>query len=170
MATRNPPAPKKKLTLVSLERSARFHLQRRALTTAELRRLLERKAARSLPCDDAAAWIDDVIARCARSGLIDDTRVAAAKVASMRAAGKSARAIAMKLRQRGVDATTATAAIAGDEGDDLAAAKAYVRKRRLLQRHKLKALAALYRQGFTFSVAKRALDQASTAASPSAEE
>src|SRR5690349_15672724 len=148
------PTPKK-LTLKSLERSAAFHLERRALTTAQLRRILERKAKRSLPCDDAPAWIDDVLLRCQSSGMLDDARVAAAKVASMRSSGKSTRAIAVKLRQKGVDAKTADSAIAGDDGDDLAAAQAYVRKRRLLGRDKQKALAALCRQGFTFSVAKR---------------
>ena len=168
MATRNP-VPRKKLTLKALERSALFQLERRALTTAQLRRMLARKTARSLPCDDAPAWIDDVIERCTRSGLLDDARVAAAKVASMRTAGKSTRAIAVKLRQKGVDATTATTALANDDGDDLAAAMAYVKKRRLLGRDKQKALAALCRQGFTFSVAKRALEQSAQAATSTAE-
>ncbi len=146
---------KRPLTLKSLENSALYHLQRRALTTAQLKKLLERKARRSLPCDDAPAWIDDVIARCTRAGYLDDARVAAGRASSLHARGKSARAIAHKLRAQGVDDDTARAALEGK--DDLEAARAYVRRRRLHARDPQKAIAALARQGFTLTVAKKAL-------------
>ncbi|HEY1097918.1 MAG TPA: RecX family transcriptional regulator [Myxococcota bacterium] len=157
----------KPLTPASLERSALWHLQRRAMTEHELRTALQKKAKRAAAVhgdnDNAAAWIDALVERMRASLLIDDARVATARVASGRARGLSTKKIEMKLRDKGVDVDTAAAAfehVDGDDGKsaaDLDAARVYVRKRRLRDKDPQKALAALARQGFSFSTAKLAL-------------
>ncbi|HEY4221489.1 MAG TPA: RecX family transcriptional regulator, partial [Myxococcota bacterium] len=100
------------------------------------------------------------IAKCTRAGFLDDARVAAGRVAALHDRGTSKRAIAMKLRQKGVDARTVDEAVASVAGTDseLEAARAYVRRRRLRDKDKQKALASLARQGFSYGVAKRALE------------
>lgn len=172
------PGPKVpgKISPTSLERSARFHLERRALTEAQLRRSLGQKVRRAErhhgPCPEASAWIDDVIARCLRAGLLDDRKVATGRALSLRERGASRRGVLQKLRHKGVDAETAAQVLAavdeiveigvigdGDEPGDaeLQAARAYARRRKLATKDPQKALAALARQGFSFDVARRAL-------------
>jgi regulatory protein len=173
-ATRTAPKPEPVLTPAGLERSALWHLQRRALTEHELRTALGKKVKRAAaehgPSDDAGTWIDALVARLRDSLLVDDDRVARARVDSGRARGLSKRRIADKLRQKGVSADVAKAAIDAvdavnddvhDDGvehnPDLDAARILVRRRRLRDKDPQKALAALARQGFSYAIAKRAL-------------
>lgn len=173
-ATRTAPKPEPVLTPAGLERSALWHLQRRALTEHELRTALGKKVKRAAAehgaTDDAGTWIDALVARLRDSLLVDDDRVARARVDSGRARGLSKRRIADKLRQKGVSADVAKAAIdavdavADDVHDDgvehnpdLDAARILVRRRRLRDKDPQKALAALARQGFSYAIAKRAL-------------
>lgn len=160
-------SPPSQISPQSLERAAHFHLERRTLTEAQLRRSLERKVQRAEHhhgvCPDAARWIDELIARFRSSGLLNDARVAAGRVLGLRGRGNSQRAVLMKLRHAGVDTTTAAHALAeidGIAGEDaeLQAACAYVRRRKLGTKDRHRALAALARQGFSFEHARRALD------------
>lgn len=154
------------LTPAALERSALWHLGRRALTTAELRDRLQKKAKKHPPHPEAPAWIDALVARLSSSLLLDDKKVAQARISSGRARGLSKRRIALKLR--GVDkdvADDAFAAVDDDAADpEFDAAVVFATKKKLQQKDPQKALAALARQGFRFDVAKRAL-QSLTAAS-----
>ena len=173
-AKRVAPKPEPALTPAGLERSALWHLQRRALTEHELRTALGKKVKRAAaehgPTDDAGTWVDALVARLRDSLLVDDDRVARARVDSGRARGLSKRRIADKLRQKGVSADVAKAAIDAvdavdadvhDDGvehnADLDAARILVRRRRLRDKDPQKALAALARQGFSYAIAKRAL-------------
>lgn len=173
-AKRAAPKPEPALTPAGLERSALWHLQRRALTEHELRTALGKKVKRAAaehgPTDDAGTWVDALVARLRDSLLVDDDRVARARVDSGRARGLSKRRIADKLRQKGVSADVAKAAIEAvdavdadvhDDGvehnADLDAARILVRRRRLRDKDPQKALAALARQGFSYAIAKRAL-------------
>ncbi|NQW09146.1 MAG: regulatory protein RecX [Alphaproteobacteria bacterium] len=164
--------PLKKLTL---ERSALHYLGRYASTVEGLRRVLARrveKAAREERCDrdEASAWVEEVVARFAQAGLVDDRSFAEGRVASLRRRGESARKIAFTLREKGVEPELIAAALAeqdGDEADDAEFAAAC----RLAQRRRLGAirpedmrrdmrdrdLAALARAGFSFGVARRVL-------------
>jgi regulatory protein len=148
------------LTKAGLERSALWHLQRRAMTEHELRSALRKKAGRAAkahgPCAEAPAWIDALVERPKGSLLLDDSRVANARVASDVARGRSRRMVAQRLRQKGVAAEVVEAATVAV--DDDVAARAFVRRRGLQQKDRQKALAALARQGFAFDVARRALD------------
>jgi regulatory protein len=152
-------ASTKPLSKASLERSALWHLGRRALTVDELRTRLEKKAKRHPPCADAPAWIDALLVRLAESLLVDDRRVAEARVHSGRARGLSKRRIEQKLR--GVDEDVRAAAFNAVDVDadaELAAARTFAQKKKLHQKDRQKALASLARQGFSFAVAKRALE------------
>jgi regulatory protein len=173
MATRAGPKIPGKITPKALEKAALFHLERRALTEAQLRKALVDKVRRAErhhgAVPEARAWIDEVVARCLRSGLVDDARVAAGRALALRDRGTSRRGVLLKLKQKGVDVAVAERALddvdsatAADPGAaELEAARAFVRRRRLLDRvargERDKALAALSRQGFSFEVAKRAL-------------
>ena len=154
------------VSLSSLEKSALWRLRRAALTEKQLYTGLKNKLRREGHANDpdALRWIDEVVAKMKRLGFIDDERTAAARTRSLRAAGTSKRGVLMKLRQKGIDADTAQRALAAvDDVDgadsELEAARAYARKRRLQNRDREKALAALARRGFAFSVARRVLDE-----------
>lgn len=170
------------LTPGGLERSAAWHLTRKAMTEAELRTALEKKARRAAaehgPNPDAAGWIDALLVRLKDSLLIDDARVAHARVESARARGLSRRRLTQKLRQQGLDADLITETIADVDAragqrfslgpigaiDDvepvdaeLQAALRYAGRRRLEKKDPQKALAAIARQGFSFDIARKAL-------------
>jgi regulatory protein len=112
--------------------------------------------------DDA---IDEVVEKSLRSGLVDDTRYAEARVATLRRRGGSARAIQAKLSAKGVDRTTIAEVLETDEGDEEQAAHAFARRRRLgpyrpggRAPSRDKDLAAMARAGFRFDVARRVID------------
>jgi len=163
---RRPEKVEKPLTAAALERSALWHLGRRALTEHELRAALLKKAKRAAAVHgehpQTTEWIDALVERLRASLLLNDNRVATARVESGRARGLSGRRIAMKLREKGIDAETAKDAMTSVDGDnggdaDLEAARVYARKKKLADKDPQKALASLARQGFSFSTAKKAL-------------
>lgn len=119
-------------------------------------------------CTDQAAAF--AVAEMVRCGYLDDGRYAAARAHSLRCAGKSRRAAAQALRQKGLTPpqiqTALEEAYAPDdtgEDPDLAAACELVRRR---YRSKLEAgrqdlvTAALLRRGFAYPVVRQALRRA----------
>jgi regulatory protein len=168
MAKRRTPSTtqlQRPLTPQALERSALWHLGRRALTTAELGERLQKKAKKHPPHPLRGVCCAALGARGWSRRLAPDAKVARARVESGRARGLSRRRIALKLR--GVDrdvADDAFAAVDAEHDDDgapvdaeFAAAVVFATKKKLLQKEPQKALASLARQGFSFDVAKRAL-------------
>ena len=172
-AGRRPRGPLKKS---SLENAALYYLERHASSVEGLRRVLARRverAAREERCDrdEAAKWVEDIVGRFARSGLVDDRLFAEGKVASRRRRGDSARLIQMVLREKGVDPELIDQALAGQDGDDrrtaeLEAAWRLARRRRLgpyrtaEQRPELRDrdLAAMARAGFDLDTARAVID------------
>jgi regulatory protein len=165
-ADRRAPKIPGRITPASLERSALFRLERHALTEEQLRRGLKEKVRRAErhhgPTPEASAWIDEVIARCLRAGLLDDVRVATGRALALRDRGASRRGVLQKLRRKGVAEETAARVVqeldeaAGPEAE-LEAARAYARRRKLAGKEPQRALAALARQGFSYDIARRAL-------------
>lgn len=164
----------RKITAAYLDRAALHYLERYASSAENLRRVLHRKVEkrcrlRGEDPADFALLVEAAMARVVEAGLVDDSRYAQGKVASLRRRGGSARLIGAKLAGKGVGREVIAAALQGDEGDEGAAASAYARRRRLgpfrgerdpardkdLRR---KDLAALARAGFGFDVARRVLD------------
>ena len=159
----------KQITAQRLERVALAYLEKYAAPAAGVRRVLQRrvtKAARVHETDSAAAagWIDDIIARLIRSGLVDDGAYANGRVRSLFRQGRSRRYITGYLNAKGVDRElieTALAALAPQE-NDFAAALRYARRRRLgpfappeRANRRDRALGSLGRAGFSYEVARR---------------
>jgi regulatory protein len=162
--------PPRKVTPAYLQRAAMAYLERYASSAENLRRVLRRKVDKRcrLRGEDPAEFhemIDEVVARSLRSGLIDDTRYAEARVATLRRRGGSARAIQAKLSAKGVDRSTISAALEGEDGDEERAARAFARRRKLgpfrpgeRAPYRDKDLAAMARAGFRFDVARRVIE------------
>jgi len=164
--------PGRPLTAAALDNAALHYLGRFATSSANLRRILMRKVTRRAASpEDAAAGaqlVEELIARYARSGLLDDRAYAAQAAASLARRGSSRFSIGGKLAQKGVAATLIKESIAAlDESgsSEIAAACALVRRRRLGPYRKTasspelkrKELATLARAGFALDVARRVL-------------
>lgn len=161
-----------------LERAALHYLERFATSAANLRRVLMRKvdqSARAHGTDPAEGgrWVEALIERYLRSGLLNDAAYAEMKTSGLRRRGTSARAIRMKLAAKGLDADLIDGALAeaeaeaGPDGDaEAEAAWALARRRRLgpfrpaAQRaeRRDRDLAALARAGFDLDTARAVVD------------
>jgi regulatory protein len=158
-----------------LENAALYYLQRYATSAENLRRVLARKVKRScafhkVPEDEFHPLIDSLILRYQSSGLLNDKGFAEAKAATLRRQGKSRRAIEGKLKEKGlsrVDIETAIEKAGGEDEDELAAACAHARKKKLGRwrtkplkdpKDTRKEMAAMARAGFSYEMAKRALE------------
>ena len=168
------PKPRDPLTPARLERVALRYLDRFDSSVSNLRRVLRAEVRRTsqtheTDAQEADRWISELLERFQSSRLLDDARYAAALVRGLRARGASRRAIAHKLRARGVSGTAIDAALSEGERDsrnpELEAAVALVRRRKLgphresaerLAR-KQKDLGVLARAGFSLETARRAL-------------
>lgn len=166
----------RRVSAAYLERAALHYLERFAATTASLRRVLMRKVALSAHAhgtdpEEGRRWVDDLIARYERSGLLNDRQYAEAKVSSLQRRGGSTRQIRQKLAAKGVAGELIEGALnelAQDiDGDpDDAAALAYARRRRLgpfrppeaRAERRDRDLAALARAGFSLATARRVID------------
>lgn len=173
-ATRRGREPKP-VTASRLENKALHYLEKFASSAASLRRVLMRavdRSARAHGTDraEAARWVEDLIARYQRSGLLNDAAYAEGRTASLRRQGRSARAIQARLAAKGVAAGEIAKALAGEEAAggraELAAAVAFARRRRLggfrpeaeRAERRDRDLAALARAGFAIDVARRVID------------
>ena len=118
--------------------------------------------------EEAAAWIEAVVEKLQRAGALNDRAYAEGRVVSLRRQGESARGIAMKLGAKGVPREAVEAALELDEpeNDDVAAAVAYARRRRLgpwrkpderEERHD-RDMAALARKGYRLDLCRRVIE------------
>ena len=173
MTGRKRAAPRK-ITASLLDNVALHYLERFAGSAADLRRVLMRRVARAAEhhASDPAegtALVEALILRFQQSGLIDDRRYAEARAASLRRRGGSRRGISARLTQHGVErpliAATLQALTEETGGSDLAAACAFIRRRRLGAYRTAAArpaslekdMATLARAGFSFGVARKVL-------------
>jgi len=164
----------RKVSPRSLENAALHYLRRYAATTTQLRRVLIRRVDASLRVHggdrrEALSWIDALIEKLVRNGLLSDGAFAEMKARSLRASGRSARVIAEKLRLKGVPEELIQQKL-GEAVEELSedeAAHIWARKRRLGPYRRIpetraenreRDLAALARAGFSWAVAKRVID------------
>ena len=168
-----PPPAESKLTEAALAHLARF-----AATEAGLRRVLQRRidrwarVAESEGQEDvgrhaaaAKAIAATVARRMVAQGAVDDAAFAESRARRLMRAGRSRRAALAHLREKGVAAETAAAALPQGEEAELAAALAFCRRRRIgpfaaaepSAEARGKSMAALARAGFGRVVAERAL-------------
>lgn len=163
---------------VALWYLGRFAATAKGLETVLMRRVL--RAARHHGSDPAegAALIAAIIARYRDAGLLDDQAFAQARARTLHERGLPLRAIAQKLRHKGVSGADVDAALASlseaqapaDGRDsralDRRAARAYARRRRIGpwrradQRGAMRDrdLAALARAGFSYGIARETVD------------
>ena len=165
----------RKATPKSLNNGALYYLQRFSSSAENLRRVLMRRVDRSarhhdIDRDEAAAWIDDIIARFVASGLLDDGQFARARAATLHRRGSSGRAIRAKLMEKGVAPDVIDETVAGleetDQNPEMTAAATLARRRRLgpyringdRSEFREKDMAALARNGFGYGVVQQVVD------------
>lgn len=165
------------VTTAYLERAALHYLERYGASSEMLRRVLVRKV--KLRCrlreeepEPFLALVDATVARAQAGGFVNDASFAAARTATLRRRGGSARRIAQALAAKGIGAEAVATALAGDEDapppevTEEAAAFAYARRRRLgpyrppaaREAHRERDLAALARAGFAYGLARSVVD------------
>jgi regulatory protein len=165
----------RKISKTYLENAALHYLQRYATSSANLRRVMMRKIEKSCKHHetDAADFIpllDDMLARYAATGLLNDQVYAEARTASLRRKGESKGSIQARLSLKGLTRDQIAGALAtadeGKEEPELEAARAFTRRKKIgpyrsraLQDPKdaQREMAAMARGGFSYDVAKRAL-------------
>ncbi len=162
----------RRITADYLQRAAMHYLERYAAPAAQLRRVLARKvvlSCRHHGLEPAAfeAMLDEVVARCVASGLVDDRRFAEARAATLRRKGRSSRAVAASLSAKGIARDLAMQASSGSAEDELAAARRTAQRKRLgpwsrgdRAAARQKDLAAMARAGFTMTIARAVIDGA----------
>lgn len=166
------------MTKRRLENIATFYVERFATTESQLRLVLRRRAEKARrahggDAGDLAEWIDQIVVRFVRTGVVDDVRYAAGRAATLRRLGKSPGKIRAALAAKGVARETIGAALEATAlspaGGDAAweAALAYARRRRLgpfgqpgadaeaRRKKATKDLSALARAGFSYEIARR---------------
>ncbi|MBO0344455.1 regulatory protein RecX [Roseibium sp. CAU 1637] len=155
-----------------LVRQALHYLDRYASSTQNLRGVLERKVMRAAHAHERdpaefAEMIDAVVAKCQRSGVVNDLTYAEIKLTSLRRKGQSERKIAAYLGAHGVDRDTIGKVLESDETDEIAAARTYARRRRLgpfrtsgnREEKRQRDLAALCRAGYPYGLARQVIDE-----------
>jgi regulatory protein len=156
-----------------IEQAALDYLARFASSSESLRRVLLRRIARAAKSESdgprpGAAFVDRLIARYVAAGLLDDRAYAAQQAASLHARGASAKAIAFRLKEKGVGAEHVRAALTGlaaAGASELASACALARRRRLGPCRPAASRAAFHRRdlgvlaraGFALDIARRVL-------------
>lgn len=162
----------RRITADYLQRAAMHYLERYAAPAAQLRRVLARKV--TISCRhhglETAAFevmLDEVVARCVGSGLVDDERFAQVRAATLRRKGRSSRAVAASLSAKGVSRDLAAEASKVSAEDEMAAALKTARRKRLgpwsrgdRAAVRQKDLAAMARAGFSMTIARTVIDGA----------
>src|SRR5688572_15661884 len=103
----------RKISPKYLENAALYYLKRHSSTVRRLRQVLVRKVDASLRAHggdrtQAVQWVDAVVEKLVRQGWVNDEAYASVRARSLRSAGRSARAISQKLRQKGLDGALVT--------------------------------------------------------------
>jgi regulatory protein len=158
-----------------LYEAALTHLARYAATEASMARVLSRKIDRwarlyagedADPEETAAAAkaakfaIPKVIAKLKAANVLSDAAFAASRAKRLTREGKSRRFALAHLAAKGVSPAAAKAAVVDDPARELAAAAAFLRRKKagpFGEAPELKVLAAMARVGFGQEVARRAL-------------
>ena len=169
----------KKITAQYLERAAAYYLSRFSSSSENLRRILERKVWRRVSLgaekpDEVDQWIDDVLAKFQRMELLDDQQYAMVRAKNFQSKGRSLSRIKAELNHKGIasEIVQQTLEKINPDGDaDFEAALRLVRKKKLgnfatktptgkieIAKLRQKHLAILARAGFSFDIAKNALD------------
>ncbi|MBO7483640.1 MAG: RecX family transcriptional regulator [Alphaproteobacteria bacterium] len=150
----------KKITCQRLKNIAFFYLERYDASSQKLRAVLKRrliKAEREQEVPpEAIEWIEEIVSEMQRLGYVDDQRFTENTVRRLSEIGKSRSFIRTKLQQSGIKEEMILDALS--ETDELEQARLTVRKKHLGADFK-KDLARLARAGFSYEIAKEALEE-----------
>ena len=150
----------KKMTENRLKNIALFYLERYETSSGKLRQVLNKrllKAAREQEIPpQAQGWIENIIEEMQRLGYINDTRYTQNAVERLCGAGKSRSFIRAKLKLAGISDEEIDQALS--ETDELTSARLMVQKKHLGNDFK-RDLARLARAGFSYEIAREALDE-----------
>lgn len=158
-----------------LYQGALHYLGRFAASSASVRRVLRRRilkyaAEDGVDVETAHGWVETIIERLTRSGILDDAGYADSRARGLFNRGVSVRMIRVKLAEKGLDRALVEAAIdnllAEHPGADLEAAKSLARRRRLgpyRQDEKREGLlkrdlSTMARAGFSYEVARLVIE------------
>lgn len=170
---RTKPKVPRKVSPRYLENSALYYLKRYSATVKGLKRVMMRKASRSLrhhggDREQVVKWIDELAEKLVRNGLVNDESFARTRAHSLRSSGKSSRVIAVKLREKGLAANVVQHAVTEvvNEVSEVDAAFHLAKKKKLgpfrpaamRKERRMKDLAAMARAGFSYAIAKRVID------------
>jgi regulatory protein len=155
-----------------LRRAALHYLERYSVPAAQLQRVLLRKVERScrhhgLDPQVFRATVDEIVASCIASGLVDDRRFAEVRMQSLRRKGRSTRAVAAGLAAKGVGRELVAETVVLDETVELDAARIAAKRKRFgpwsrgdRAAQRQKHIAALARAGFSVAIARAVIDGA----------
>lgn len=160
------PLTSKRLTNIAL-----YYLGRYESSVEQLRKILSRRVLKEklkgadIPAD-VESVIESILAKMVSDGYVDDRRFAESVARKCQTAGKSRQFLIGKLKTAGIDADLIRELTDGLADSDLDAARRFVQKKKIgrcrpLERQKecfKKDLAAMARAGFSFDVAKKALE------------
>jgi len=156
----------KKLSESYLRNSSLYYLQRHPTSVANFLTVMDRKMARSLKShpdqevESFRKYLREVLVPdFTRAGFLNDEVYAKALTGSLQRRGLPKRAIAMKLKMKGLEAPAAT----DEDPSDLETAVIFARRKKLgpfatKERDPQKDLAALARAGFSYDVCKKVMN------------
>ncbi len=167
----------RKISQTYLENSSLYYLERFASSAANFRRVMLRKVKRScdfheVPMDEFIPMVDTLVTRYIEVGLLDDAVFARSKVNSLRRKGFGKQAIIAKLFPKGLAREAIEKALREIDGEaenpEYEAALKYIKRKKLgiyrtkpikdPIKDKQRELGSLARAGFSYEIARKALD------------
>ncbi len=164
----------KKITKQRLKNIALYYLKRFESSVENLRQVLKRRTndyAYSNPDfnkNEAYAWIEELLADFERLNYINDNRYAELKIKSYLNAGKPARYIKIKLKQKGIKDNIVEEILENQSVDALKMALMLAKKKKIgpyrkdnesREANRQKDLTMLIRAGFDYEVAREVINQ-----------
>lgn len=165
--------PQKKITQQRLKNIALYYLKRFDSSVENLRGVLKKRVllyARENPDfnkNEAYVWIEEILKDFERLQYLDDRRFAEIKVRSYLAAGKPARYIQNKLKEKGIAENVVSSLLQEQEYNPLAMALKLEKRKKTgpfrqneeeRRQNRQKDLGVLVRAGFDYDTALEALD------------
>lgn len=165
--------PQKKITQQRLKNIALYYLKRFDSSVENLRGVLKKRVllyARENPDfnkNEAYVWIEEILNDFERLQYLDDRRFAEIKVRSYLAAGKPARYIQNKLKEKGIAENVVSSLLQEQEYNPLAMALKLEKRKKTgpfrqneeeRRQNRQKDLGVLVRAGFDYDTALEALD------------
>ncbi len=164
--------PQKKITLQRLKNIGLYYLQRYESSVDNLRGVLKRRVeayARENPQwnkEEAYLWVEDVLMEFEKLHYLDDSRFAEMKVRNYLNAGKPARYIQNKLREKGINEQLIADVLSNMEYDALSMALKLAKRKKIgpyrsqenRREYRQKDMGYLIRAGFDYDIVCQVLD------------